>query len=125
MIAADALGQLLVDSRCQRVHTTGLARHEEKSSIGTHLMVIRKNIGSPFVKHPNAPLTFRMLNRQPVSVEVKPVMICTSTGPYLPILPIGRVRGQVCIFVHICPGRKTLHTIWVETRIQQDDCLLQ
>ena len=98
---------------------------EEESRIAAHFMMVGKDIRFPFMVFSNPGLRFGMLKGQPVSIQVEPVMIGPSPGPYLIVFSVIRVRAWIFSFIGICPGGKPLKTIRIDGGVNQDDGILK
>src|SRR6056297_2217760 len=88
-------------------------------------MVVSDYMGFPFMKHFQSGLRFGMLRGEPVSVKVKPVVICSSAWPVLSELPV--VRGFNCCIVnmHVAPVCRPFETIRIEARIDKNNAVIQ
>ena len=98
---------------------------EKKRGTGAHLVVIRKNLRTPAVKQFESALRFRVLCRQPVPVEIKPVVIGPSAGPGFVMLPVGRIAHGDSPSVAIGPVREAIPSVGIEHRIENDHSFLQ
>jgi len=107
------------------VYAGGYARHEEEGRISAHFVMIGEHVGLPFLENTYTALTFIELCRQPVAVQVKPIVITSTPGPGLSVLAIGRISRQVFVFVGIDPGGESVETIGVEAGIKNDDDLIE
>ncbi len=102
-----------------------LARHEKERGVGAHLVVVRQHVGLPLVKGLDAPATLRVLQQQPVAVDVKPVVVGATPWPDFVVLAVLRIAGQVQVLVHVGPGGKALKTVGIVARIEQNDRLVE
>ena len=91
MIGGDLSGQLLVAFGCVTIHACRLPGLEEESCIRTHLMMVGQDVRFPVVEDVEPVPTFVMLSRQPVAVQVEPVMVETPAGPCLAEFAVVRV----------------------------------
>jgi hypothetical protein len=81
MVGTDLLGQLEVFLGGQRMDTGRDARLKKEGAVGAHLVEIQVHVGKPTLEYTNANSGFGMLYRQPVTVEVKPVVVGASSRP--------------------------------------------
>src|ERR1051325_5130582 len=117
--------EVLVFIWCNRIYTRRHAGLEKESSIAALLMMISKNIWFPLVKPFDTILTFYVYKRKPVAVEIKPVMIETTAGPYFIKLPVVGICYKIFTFMLVDPGRKALHAIGIETGIKKYHHIIQ
>ena len=54
--------------------------------------MISKDVGFPVLKNLDPAPAFRVLAKQPIPVQVEPIMVGPSTGPGLVILTVIRIR---------------------------------
>src|SRR6056297_972131 len=88
-------------------------------------MVISYYVGFPFMKHFQAGLGFRMLCREPVPVQIKPVMIRSSARPVLSELPVVRIFICGMVNMHVAPACSSCEAIRIETWIDQDNRMIK
>ena len=58
------------------------------------------------------------MSRKPVSVEVKPIMISSTSGPNFSVFSVIWIGGKVLVSIGICPIGKALKTIRIKTRVK-------
>src|SRR6056297_975543 len=117
--------EILIDLRCQRIGSGWYSRLEKIGGVGAHFMLIGNNIWAPFMKFSYSAAAFGMLNRHPVAVEIEPVVVGSSAGPYL--IKFARIgvgyRGGA--FMDIYPSSKTVQAIGVKSGIQENNRIFQ
>ena len=120
MVGSDLAGKLLVELRGERVCSVWHSWLKEEGRIGAHFMMICENIGLPFVERCNAGPAFGELCRQPVPVEIEPVVVSSATRPYFVVLAVVVIRIQVVASVGVGPVGEALKAIGIITRIKED-----
>ena len=108
VIGRDLSGQLLVAFRGIAVHPRRLSGLEEEGSVGAHLVMIGQDVRLPVVEDHEPVLALIMLRRQPVAVEVEPIVVETSAGPGLAELAVVRIAHARYALVAVHPGGKPL-----------------
>ena len=83
MVGANFLSELKVFLWGQRVDARRDAGLKKEGAVGAHLMEVQVHVRKPTLEHAYAISGFWMLHRQPVAVEVKPVVVGTSSRPGL------------------------------------------
>src|SRR4030042_7001905 len=125
MIFADLSRQLMNICRCQGIVSALNAGLKEECGICSHFMMVGIDVWSPFVKCGNTSDRFRVLEHNIITVQVEPVMVGPAPGPVFTELPGICIRIVVQAFCEIDPCGMTLHAVWVECRIYQDDGIFQ
>ena len=98
--------------------STGYARLKEKSGISSHFMMVGKNIWLPFLILSNTALTLWVLYKHPISIQIKPIMVCSASWPdFIKFSGLG--VGNKCFgaLVYICPISKTIKPIRINVRV--------
>ena len=76
----------------------------EKITIGTGFMVVGDHVRQPAMVFDDPCARLRVDQRQPVAVQVKPVMIGAAIGPVLDMLAMQRVADRVNVPAMVVPG---------------------
>ena len=66
-----------------------------------------------------------MLHRQPVAIEVKPIVVGTSSWPGLVEFALCWISIHVVRLVGVDPGSKAVETVRVDGRIQKEHHVLE
>src|SRR5690625_5130828 len=111
MILSDSSCQLLIDRWCSGVGPFWYARLEKVGGVGTHLVLIGEHMGAPLLKFVDTAPAFGMLNRHPVTVQIKPVVVGSAVRPHFVELPGDRIGHRGRTFMHVRPGGKAIQSI--------------
>src|SRR5690625_3335227 len=104
MILSDSSCQLLIDRWCSGVGPFWYARLEKVGGVGTHLVLIGEHMGAPLLKFVDTAPAFGMLNRHPVTVQIKPVVVGSAVRPhFVELRETGSVTGValLCMFAQV------------------------
>ncbi len=82
MVTAYLRGNSLVVRRYHRVIARLHAGLKEERGVGSHLVMVSVDVGHPAVESFHAPHALGVLEHQVVTIQVKPVVVGTSSGPY-------------------------------------------
>ena len=118
MVGTDFLGQLEVFLGGQWMHARRDARLKKEGAVGAHLVEVQVHVRQPALEYTYAISGFRMLHRQPVAVEVKPVVVGTSSRPGLVEFALCWIAVHVVGLVGVDPGSKAVETIRVDGWVQ-------
>ena len=118
MVGTDLLGQLEVFLRGQRMDARRDAWLKKEGAVGAHFVEVQVHVRQPALEYTYAISGFRMLHRQPVAVEVKPVVVGSTSRPGLVEFALCRVAVHVIGFVGVDPGSKAVESIGIDGWIQ-------
>ena len=118
MVGTDFLGELEVFLWGQRVNARRDAGLKKEGAVGAHLVEVQVHVGQPALEDTYAISGFRMLHRQPVTIEVKPVVVGASSRSGLVEFALRWIPVHVVGFVGVDPGSKAVESIGVDGRIQ-------
>src|SRR6056297_3658088 len=88
MLAREGFGELKNGVRRERIIASRNPWLKEVTAAATHFMEIKHDVRLPTMEQRNPPATFRMGRGQPITVEIKPVIIRSTTWPRLIVFPI-------------------------------------
>lgn len=100
-------------------------RLEEVGRVGSHLVKVEHHVRFPVMEHLHPSLAFRVLQRQPVAVQIEPIVIGSSAGPGLLVLAVVRVTVGNGASIVIGPLGEPFEPVGVQTRIQQDNHVIE
>ena len=118
MVGTDLLGQLEVFLRGQRMDARRDAWLKKEGAVGAHFVEVQVHVRQPALEYTYAISRFRMLHRQPVAVEVKPVVVGSTSRPGLVEFALCWIPVHVIRLMGVDPGSKAVESIWVDSRIQ-------
>ena len=121
MAFGDCSGEFIGACRGEGIVARGYARLKEVSGIGVHFMVVGEHVGLPGVECLNPPPAFGMLDKYPVAVEVKPVVVGASTRPDFSMFPVFGVGNELFAAVGVCPVCKAVKAVGIGYGVEQDD----
>ena len=91
---------------------------KKEASVGAHLMMIGLNMWQPILIKCNSRFTFGMYNINPISIQIKPIMIAAASWPTFAVLPIILRRiMSVKANIRVYPRCKPLLSIRITYRI--------
>ena len=121
MVFGNCSGEFIGACWRERIVARGNARLKKVSEIGVHFMVVGEHVGLPGVKCFNPPSAFGMLDKYPVAVEVKPVVVGAPARPDFSMFPVFGVGNDLFAAVHVCPVCKATEAIGIGYGVEQDD----
>src|SRR5690606_40960050 len=110
-------GQGMVSAR----HT----RLEEVGTVGSHLMKVQYDVRLPLLDFGYPAPTFRVLHWQPISVQVKPIVIGPSPRPGFVEFSVVGVTIHMVALMGIDPRGETVDAVRVDGRVQKDHHIFQ
>ena len=118
MVGTDLLGQLEVFLRGQRMDARRDTWLKKEGAVGAHLVEVQVHVRQPALEYTYAISGFRMLHRQPVAVEVKPVVVGSTSRPCLVEFALRWIPVHDVSFVGVDPRSKAVESIRVDGRVQ-------
>jgi hypothetical protein len=96
-------------------------RLEEEGRVRFHLVEVGENVGLPAVEDGESCLRFGMLHRQPISIEIEPVVVRAPARPAFLVFAVQALADELAAAMHVRPGGEALQAIGVERRVEQHD----
>ena len=121
MAFGDCIGEFIGACWREGIVARGNARLKKVRGIGVHFMVVGEHVGLPGVICLNSSPAFGMLDKYPVAVEIKPVVVGASARPDFSMFPVFGVGNEVFAAVHVCPVCKAAEAIGIGYGVEQDD----
>lgn len=92
-------------------------------AVGAHFVVIGNNVGQPLVKEGHTVLAFNLRQRQPVSVQVEPIVVSAAAGPHFLMFRVQWVGYGWGASPGVDPIGMPVAAIGVEYRFYKDERL--
>ena len=120
-----AFCEILIFLRRIWIGSAGHTWLKKESRIGSHFMMIRQHIWFPSVELFDPSFTGWMYCKEPVPVQVEPIMVGSCTWPYLIEFPVTYIGVSHIVFVRINPTAEPLKSIRIITGVQENHCLIK
>src|SRR5690606_9984716 len=125
MVSGNLSGECKILFGSMEMVSAGHSRLKKEGIVGAHLMKIEHNVWLRFLNFRYSAPGFRMLDRQPVPVEIKPIMVRPCSWPDFIQLPVVGIAVHMVTFMGIDPGGKTVNAVGIDCRIKQQDNIFQ
>ena len=95
-----------------------------KTGVGPHFMMICLHIRAPFVEEVHPVSGLWKCSKEPISVQIKPIVIGSAAWPDFIVFSIIGISNWWKGFVHIGPVGMAISSIRINYRIQQNNHIL-
>ncbi len=109
----------------KRVKPFARSRRDEEAGVLAHLVKVGGDIGAPVLGRADKCPRFGLGDRQPLAVDVEPVMVGAAPGPFVIVLAMLRIgHGDIGV-MHVRPLGEPVGAIGVDHHDLVDDGLVQ